>query len=207
MAAKAPTHFKKLIGEKVFLSPLNPDDTERYVVWLNDLEMTQYLTISNRVYGLLKERAYLEEKAKSDDKAFAIIDRESDKLLGACDLFDIDMTHGTAELGIFIGEKSFWGRGYGRDAVKLILDFGFNVLNLKNIWLRTLSVNERAIKSFEYAGFKQIGERRNAYTIAGASYNWVFMDITADEFESPYVKNVWEKARTGERPHQISLMD
>ena len=207
MAAMLPTHFKKLVGEKVFLSPLNPVDVDRYTLWLNDLEVTQYLTISQRIFGLAKEKDYLEEKAKSDAKAFAIVDLESDKLLGACDLFDVDLVHGVAELGIMIGEKSYWGRGYGRDAVKLILDFGFNILNLRNIWLRTLSVNDRAIKSFEYAGFKRIGERRNAYTINGASYNWVFMDITAEEFESPYVKSVWEKARTGERPHQISLMD
>ena len=206
-AHNTPLHFKKLIGEKVYLSPLNSEDVERFTTWLNDMEMTQYLTISHHIYSMQKEKEYLDKKVTSDAKAFAIIDRESDRLLGACDLFDVDMLHGTAELGIFIGEKSFWGRGFGRDAVKLVLDFGFSVLNLRNIWLRTLSVNERGIKSFEHAGFKSIGVRRGAYTICGASYDWVFMDITAEEFESTYVKSVWEKARTGERPHQISLLD
>jgi len=205
--ALVPLHYKKIIGSKVFLSPLNPDDTERFTVWLNDLEVTQYLTISPRLFSFAKEKDYIEKKVMSEEKAFAIVDKESDKWLGVCELFDVDLVHGTAELGIFIGEKSFWGRGYGRDAVKTILDFGFNVLNLRNIWLRTLAVNERAIKSFEYAGFKRVGVRRGAYTIGGAGYDWLFMDITADEFESPYVKGVWEKARTGERPHVISLAD
>ena len=63
-----------------------------------------------------------------------------------------------AELGIFVGEKEYWGKGYGTEATELLLDFAFNILNLNSIMLIVNSFNERAIKSYEKCGFKLIGK-------------------------------------------------
>ncbi|MCD4828055.1 MAG: GNAT family N-acetyltransferase [Candidatus Cloacimonetes bacterium] len=199
-------HFKKLIGEKVFLSPINPGDAEKFTTWLNDLEVTQFLTISHRIYSLVKEQAYLDNKARSDAYAFSILDDESKKLIGVCELFDVNWINGTAELGIFIGDKNFWGRGFGRDAITLLLDFGFNLLNLRNIMLWTDSFNPRGIKCYTSCGFQEVGLRRNARTIAGETHDMLMMDITNDDFEGAFVKGVFEKARSSDGPTQLEIV-
>ncbi len=188
--------YRRLIGEKVFLSPLSAKDAEKYSLWLNDFEVMQYMNMAEVVYSVEKEFDVLEKKSMTYEPAFSIIDQETDKLIGSCSIANIDSVNGTAELGVMIGDKNFWGRGYGADAVKLLLDHSFNVLNLKNIMVEVYSYNERAIKCFEKCGFKKIGFRRNSKTLGGETYNTVFMDIVSTEFESVYINNVIEKFKT-----------
>jgi RimJ/RimL family protein N-acetyltransferase len=93
-------------------------------------------------------------------------------------------------LGIVIGEKSRWGQGYGQEAVKLLLDYGFSLLNLNSVMLGTFSFNQRALRCYEKVGFKMIGRRRDARIIAGEKHDMILMDILAEEFESPFVKGL-----------------
>jgi RimJ/RimL family protein N-acetyltransferase len=87
----------------------------------------------------------------------------------------------SAMLGIFIGEKRYWGKGYGREAVQLLLDYAFNLLNLNSVMLGIFSFNERAIRCFREAGFKEIGRRRQARIIGDKRYDLVLMDVLAEE--------------------------
>lgn len=114
-------------------------------------------------------------------------------LIGLCVLFAIDKVDRKAMFGITIGEKSYWDKGYGQEATKLILDFGFNLLNLNNIMLGVFSYNQRAINCYKKVGFKEIGRRRQARIISGKKYDMVLMDILAEEFESVYVKKLIDK--------------
>jgi RimJ/RimL family protein N-acetyltransferase len=95
-------------------------------------------------------------------------------------------------LGIAIGVKTYWGKGYGQEAIRLLLDYGFNLLNLNSVMLGTFSFNERAIHCYRQVGFKEIGRRRQARIIAGKKYDAVLMDILAEEFESVYVAGLVE---------------
>jgi RimJ/RimL family protein N-acetyltransferase len=106
---------------------------------------------------------------------------------------DINHINGTAMFGIVIGEKEYWSKGFGTEATKLILDYGFNILNLHNIMLGVFDFNKRAIASYKKIGFKEIGKRRGDRLIAGKRYDTIFMDILAEEFESPFIKKVMEK--------------
>ncbi|MBN2461515.1 MAG: GNAT family N-acetyltransferase [Candidatus Cloacimonetes bacterium] len=184
-------YYRKLIGDKCYLSPINMDDAPKYTEWLNDMEIIQYLDIANQQLNLEKERIILEEMIKKGNQIFAIVLLETDELIGNCSLFDIDQRNRSAELGIFIGEKKYWNRGYGTEAIRLLLDYGFNILNMNNILLEVYSYNEKGLHTYEKAGFKIIGRRREAKYMAGKYWDIIFMDITAAEFASIYIKKVF----------------
>ncbi len=92
-----------------------------------------------------KEKELLEKLSKEGNN-FAIVDIEGDRLIGNCSLMDINHINRTAELGIFIRDKDYWSKGFGREAINLLLDYGFNLLNLNNILLKVYSFNKKGNK-------------------------------------------------------------
>jgi RimJ/RimL family protein N-acetyltransferase len=188
-------YFKKLIGEKCYLSPIRIEDAEQYCEWINDMGVAKFMVFSTQQIGITKEKAILEDMIKRGAQIFAIIDKEKDELIGNCSLFDIDHLHRKAEFGIFIGDKNYWGKGYGTEATKLLLDYGFNILNLNNIMLRVYSYNKRGIRSYEKCDFKVIGSRREVKIIGGKKYDEIYMDILASEFKSVYVNRILESEK------------
>lgn len=176
-------YFKKLMGENIYLSPVNIEDLEHYTRWVNDPQVSDGLGISWNVFSLDKEREILEKMAK-EDYAFAIVKKEDDTLLGNCSLLEINQIHRKAMTGIFIGDEDNRSRGYGSEALILILDFGFNKLNLNNIMLTVLSFNKRAMAAYKKLGFKEIGRRRCSFFMDGHYYDEIYMDILAEEFRN-----------------------
>jgi len=181
-------YFKKLVGKKCYLSPINIEDAEKYCEWLNDLEVSINLLTFSQQLSLERERNILNDMVKNNSLIFAIIDSDSDKLIGNCSIFRVNHLNRKAEVGIFIGDKQFWSKGYGTEALSLLIDYGFNILNLNNIMLEVFSYNERAIKCYNKVGFKEIGRRREALIRAGNKYDEIYMDILAAEFKSIYIK-------------------
>jgi RimJ/RimL family protein N-acetyltransferase len=175
-------YFKKMVGKRCYLSPLNPEDVEKFVFWLNDMEVAQYLTVVYHIISLDVERETLEKFCRQGDH-FAIVDSETDVLIGGCGLLNLDHINRISEVGIFIGEKSYWNKGYGEEALRLLLDYGFNILNLKNIMVNVYAFNTRAIRCYRKIGFKEIGHRREAKRIQGKSYDIIYMDILSEEFK------------------------
>jgi len=173
-------YFKKLNGKKCYLSPINTNDASKFTEWLNDLEVTENLTLYPNEICLENEKGFLEKLAK--DHNYSIIDINSNELIGNCGFVDIDNINQTAEAGIFIGNKTFWNRGYGTEALCLLMDYGFKALNLHNIFLRVYSFNKRAVKTYEKIGFKYIGRKREAIFRNFKRHDLIFMDILADEF-------------------------
>jgi len=174
-------YFKKIIGEKVYLSPVSLEDAEEYTRWFNDLEISLNLGGSDHVYSLEKEKEILEKMIK-ERNAFAIVTLEDDKLIGNCSLMNIEQVHRKTELGIVIGNKEYWNQGYGSEVINLLLDYGFNILNLNNIMLRVFSFNHRAFRCYEKCGFKVIGRRRDSLIFGNRRYDEIYMDILAAEF-------------------------
>lgn len=187
-------HYKKLVGEKCYLSPCRLEDAEKWSEWDNDLEVT--IPLGEEAYtpfSLDKNKEIIGNIIKKQDPVFSIIDLETDKLIGRCMLFNVDKVDRKAMLGIGIGEKGYWNKGYGQDATRLLLDYGFNLLNLNNIMLGVYSYNRRAISCYRKIGFKEIGRRRKTKIIGGKFFDEVFMDILAEEFESLYVNKFIKK--------------
>ena len=114
---------------------------------------------------------------------------DDDKMIGTVSLEDINHINRCATLGIFIGDKDFRGKGYGTEAIKLVLEYGFKYLNLKNVKLDLMEFNERALKCYKKCGFKEYGRRRNCKFINGKYYDSIAMDILAEEFKESYIKN------------------
>jgi RimJ/RimL family protein N-acetyltransferase len=173
-------YFKKLVGKKCYLSPIDENDAEKFTGWLNDLELTVNLAIYNSVFNVESERELLKNLSK--EQTYSIIDLENDELIGSCGFHGIDHLNQTAETGLFIGNKKYWNKGFGSEALTLLLDYGFKALNLNNIILSVCSFNKRAIKSYEKVGFKIIGNRRDALRRGKETYNIIFMDLLEKEF-------------------------
>ena len=181
--------YRMLAGEKCYLSPCRPEDAERWAEWFNDLEVT--IPLGDEAYtptSLLGEQEAIRDVLENNRHVFSIVDQETDRVIGRCMFFNVDAVSRTAMMGIVIGEKDHWDQGYGQEAISLLLDYGFNLLNLHSVMLGTFAFNQRAIHCYEKVGFKLIGRRREARIIAGEAYDLILMDILAREFESPYLK-------------------
>src|SRR5262249_33278215 len=122
-------------------------------------------------------------KAGPDQTPFAIYERATMRPIGTAGLVSINHLNQTAELGIGIGERDCWGRGFGIEATRLVLDYAFNVLGLHNVMLRVFSYSERAIRAYRRVGFREIGRRRQAQRIGAQVYDVVLMDCLATEFD------------------------
>jgi RimJ/RimL family protein N-acetyltransferase len=162
------------------LSPIDPNDAAQFTEWLNDMEVLVNLQLYNGVISLEEERAALTELSKAHH--YSIIDNETNALLGNCGFLDIDHVNQTAEAGIFIGNKNFWNKGYGTEALTLLLDYGFKALNFHNVLLRVYEYNQRAMRVYEKVGFKKIGIRREGLYRNLERHNIIFMDIVPQDF-------------------------
>lgn len=178
-------YFKKIIGDIVYLSPMNSEDYLKYVEWLNNYEIAKGVNHVTNVLSIEAEKAWL-EKATSEKYIFAIVNKENDTLLGNISLMKIHEVNRTAELGIFIGDENYLSRGYGSEAIMLLLDYAFRYVNLNNIMLRVFDYNKRAIKAYEKCGFKTFGVWKKSHYFDGEYSDEIYMNILKEDF---YKKN------------------
>ncbi len=181
-------YFKKLVGDRIYLSPRNSEDVEKFTEWLNDFETTDYLGRSGILTTLEGERKYLEDDSTPEAK-FVIVTLADEKMIGTVSLESINHLNRCATLGIFIGDKDYRSKGYGTEAIKLILEYGFKYLNLKNIKLDLMEFNERALKCYKKCGFKEYGRRRKCRFVDGKYYDLIEMDILKEEFNEDCIRN------------------
>ena len=115
--------------------------------------------------------------------------------MGNVSLFDINQIHRTALMGVFIGDEENRGKGMGKESIKLILEYGFKILNLNNVMLNVFSFNEKAIEAYKSVGFKEIGKRREAHFINGQYFDEIYMDILEKDFKSNYLNSLLPKRK------------
>lgn len=183
-------YFKKLLGDRIYLSPRSMEeaDIEKFTQWLNDFEVTDYTGRSGAIMSLEGERKYLTDNS-NPEATFAIVTLEEDKLIGTVGLEDINSVNRSAVLGIFIGDDKYRSKGYGTEAIRLLLDYGFNYMNLHSIKLNLMSANERAYKCYSKCGFKETGRIRENVFVNGKYYDTITMDILDREFKEEYIRN------------------
>ena len=180
-------YFQKIIGERLYLSPMNPDDAALYTKWINDREVTRWMALHASVISLPQERQFLEGcVGGGDGHHFTIVLRDGDRPIGSVCLLGLNPVDRTAELGIFIGETEYYAKGYGAEAIRLLLDFGFHTLGLHNIVLHTSADNARAIACYKKCGFRECGRRRESLFRDGHLVDCVSMDILDREFMQQY---------------------
>jgi RimJ/RimL family protein N-acetyltransferase len=134
-----------IYAERIRLRRDERADLPKFVVWLNDPDVCRYLGAMNLPFSMVNEEQWFENMLKQhrEEQPFAIEIRESDdwRLVGNCGFFDIHWSARSAEVGIFIGDKSCWNKGYGTEVVRLLLRLGFETLNLNRIFLRVDEAN------------------------------------------------------------------
>jgi RimJ/RimL family protein N-acetyltransferase len=175
-----------LTGKRVRLRSIRRDDLQRLWQFNNDLDvelagggdppMPQAL---ERLQADFDRQA---AQGGRDGSMFAIA--VDDLVIGQCALFDINTTSRTAQLGITIGDKSYWGRGLGREAVGLLLDYAFSYHNYRRVWLWVHGDNERAIRAYRACGFVEEGCLREHMFSKGRYVDAVYMGILRNEWET-----------------------
>jgi RimJ/RimL family protein N-acetyltransferase len=136
--------------------------------------------------------AWYEPRAAGDGNSwFTIYDRATWRPIGYTEIDEIDWRVGTAGFGILIGEADCRGRGYGTETTRLMLDYAFTALGLRNVMLATDSFNLAGLHAYRKAGFKEIGRRRRCSIMNGQFYDVVFMDCLASEFTGSVLATIF----------------
>jgi RimJ/RimL family protein N-acetyltransferase len=178
-----------LTGEKVTLRSIAREDLGRLCEFNNDLDVELAgggdPPIPQSLARLQAEFDQDAAKGGRDGARFVIVaDRH---VIGQCGLSDFDAFNRTCELGITIGDKAYWGRGYGRDTVRVLLDYAFRLRNMRKVWLRVWGNNERAIRSYLACGFVEEGRLRSHVWSAGEYVDLVHMGVLRDEWDEAKV--------------------
>jgi RimJ/RimL family protein N-acetyltransferase len=178
-----------LEGKNIYLRPLDMDDLETFYVWFNNPDLRQYLLLP---FPITKagEQDFLEKAMRDENNVIlSIIVKKGDKLIGNIGLHQmhtpVNKVSKRAMLGIAIGDLEEASKGFGTEAIKLMLDYGFNSLNLHRIELTVFDFNERAFKAYKKIGFKEEGTKREALYLKGKYHDLIMMAI---------LKKEWKKA-------------
>ncbi len=175
-----------IIGKRVRLRAMEREDIPRYVTWLNDQEVRQYLLETIPLSTEQEKRwfdAVLERPRSAQPLAIEIFTSDGWELVGNIGLQNIEEINRSAEVGVFIGEKKYWSQGYGREAMRLILRFAFDHLNLNRVFLHVYETNPRAIRSYERAGFIHEGRLRQAQFFNGKYVDVLVMSVLREEWQ------------------------
>lgn len=176
-----------MTGEQVALGPFHRDLVPLFQKWMNDFEVTSTYGSHFRTRTLDAQTAMYDRDSQggTDYADFTIYERTTLRAIGRTSLERIDYVDRTAKFTILIGEKECWNKGYGTEATRLMLDYGFTGLGLHNIWLTVFCFNARGLRAYQRAGFKEIGRWREAHRAGGRAYDVIYMDCLATEFQSP----------------------
>ncbi len=172
-----------LKGQKVLLRAGTREDMSRQWDFENDPEIYFLDGARPRPTSLESLQAFFDNtlsKNEGEDVNFSI---EADgKYIGHCGLHGMDAAARSCELSIEIGDHTYWGQGYGRDAIRLLLGYAFQHMNLNRVWLNTHSENERAIRAYRACGFVEEGRLRKHLWLAGRYVDRVIMGVLREEF-------------------------
>jgi RimJ/RimL family protein N-acetyltransferase len=178
-------------GERIRLRRNERADLPKFVEWLNDPDVRRYLSLGMPI-STASEEQWFENMLKlpAAEQPFAIEIRkksagqETDawQLIGNCSFMDMDHTVRSAEVGLFIGDKSCWNTGYGTEVMRLMLQFGFDTLNLNRIFLRVDEANKGGIRAYEKAGFILDGRLRQAVYRDGLYHDLLIMSVIRSEW-------------------------
>jgi RimJ/RimL family protein N-acetyltransferase len=168
----------------VYLRPLEREDLNaRYLGWLNDPGVTRYMETGTfpTTTGDL-EKFYDEVTGTQNQVILAVAEKKSGQHIGNVKLGPIHWIHRCATFGIMIGDKKFWGRGWGLEATRLMLEYGFDRLNLRRIDLGVFAEHGAAVRCYEKAGFKVEGRLRESLFQDGTYKDRVLMGLLRSEY-------------------------
>lgn len=182
------TDVRFLVGGKVCLRPMEPSDLPHVRKWVNDPE-TRRLIGEIRPKSMADAADWLQEVYKDQNRAwFTVVLNEGDRVIGEAGLLRISHSWRTADASMIIGEKDAWNKGYGTEAMHLLLNYAFGTLNLHRVAIGVFDFNEAAVRFYEKCGFKREGAQRHGYYCDGRYYDVIMMSILEGEFRERETK-------------------
>lgn len=173
-----------LVGERVYLRSLTRDDLALIQKWSNDPEIRGLTGQVQPFQPADAEKFY--EKLGSDEHRvwFIVALKEDDRAIGEAGLLRMFPAWRTTDLSIIIGEKDAWGKGYGTEAINLLLDYAFGYLSFHRVAIGVVGFNENALQFYEKVGFKREGIQRDGYYYNHEYSDFVMMAILEDEYRT-----------------------
>ncbi len=171
-----------LAGRAVLVRPLERGDAATLARHLEDVEVRRALQLGARL-DVAEEQAFIGGLShRPGDRLFGIALLDGGRLLGVCGLHGIASDAGAAQFGIFIGESADRGNGYGTEATRLAIGYGFEVLGLRRIWLQVEPQNRRALAAYERVGFRRVGPATGTASVDAAAREVVSMALLREEW-------------------------
>ncbi|REG04689.1 GNAT family N-acetyltransferase [Pelolinea submarina] len=174
-----------ITGKHIRLRAITKGDLAQFVIWMNDPDVFRNTSMFAPLSPEQEEQWYQDTLTHRVEEQPLAIEVKTDggwKLVGDVGLMNLDQRIRSAEIGIFIGDKSCWDKGYGTEALQMILDFGFGSVNLNRIYLRVFETNPRGIHCYEKVGFQHEGRMRQAYYLDGKYIDVLLMSILKSEW-------------------------
>ena len=177
-----------LYGKRIRLRAAEREDIPLFLKWINDPVVTENLMLTTPMSKVEEEQWYDDMMQNPVHTHVFVIEagdeqaEPSYQAIGTCQFISIDWRNRSAEVGIMIGEKSMWNRGYGTETMSLLLEHGFNTLNLHRIWLQVFASNPRGIRAYEKAGFTHEGKFRQAEFRKGTYWDVHLMSVLVDDW-------------------------
>jgi diamine N-acetyltransferase len=185
-------------GKRIRLRRNERKDIPIFVMWLNDPEVRHYLSMIYPISQVSEEQWFDNMlKLPESEQPFAIeipenssknlkaseVQRKQWKMIGNCSFMNINWTNRSGEVGLFIGDKTCWNRGYGTETMALMLRIGFETMNLNRIFLQVDEENKAGIRAYEKAGFVHEGRFREGIYRDGKYHDIVFMSVLRSDWD------------------------
>ena len=171
-----------LKGERVLLRPMQQEDIARQHAFNQDVQLAGLECRTARPVPLEKAQAFYEMRVKPADHLAPFAIEAEGQYIGHCELWNVGDRYGNLALTISIGARACWGKGYGREVVRLLLGYGFHYLGARRIHLEVQAKNERALRCFRACGFVEEGRLRKEVWVEGEYTDLVRMSLLREEW-------------------------
>ena len=174
-------------GDKIYLTELDRANLETIRAWLNDPEVHRHLIVGHvPITREEEERFYDRQGPAAGEYNFEIHVTADGRYIGNVGLMGVDLVHRHGEIGIVIGDKESWGKGYGGDAIRTCLKFAFLTLGLHSVSIRTEDDHVRALELYRRLGFVETGREREHVYHDGRFRDHVVFDMLEQEYRALY---------------------
>jgi RimJ/RimL family protein N-acetyltransferase len=177
-------------GDKIYLTELDRANSETIRAWLNDPEVHRYLLVGHVPITREQEDCYYDAQSTATDAYnFEIHVSADGRYVGNVGLMNVNLVHRRGEIGIVVGSKEDWGKGYGGDAIVTCLGFAFLTLGLHSVFIRAHEENQRGLELYRRIGFVETGREREYVYQNGRFSDYVLFDMLESEYRARYLSS------------------
>jgi RimJ/RimL family protein N-acetyltransferase len=173
-----------LTGRRVYLRPFSKEDLPYVQKWSRDGELRKLIGEVAPMSRAETEKWYTEFVADKDQLWFVIVLKKGDRVIGEAGLLRMFKPWRSTDMTIIIGERDAWGKGYGTETGRLLLDYAFNRLGFHRVSIGVVGLNKRALKFWEGLGFRKEGVERDAHYYDNKYSDGIMMSILEDEYRT-----------------------